>query len=142
MATSYSTGVISTDGPSPRRSGMNSRSRRLASPPCGLVHFHDVIRLVGFRVECHPLCHRRRVFGAEMSVGSGNQHATIGMAEPFGDHLEVDAVLNGITGEEMTEGVVVVARQAQPTTGSLNGLFRGLDGEDGIGGAERSRQLR
>ncbi len=81
------------------------------------------------------------MFGAEMAVGSGNEHAAVGMPKPFSDHLEVDAVLDGVAGEEMTEGVVVIVRQAQPTTGGLNGLFRGLDGEDGIGGAEWSRQL-
>ena len=108
-------------------------SSQAALPARGLIHLHDIVGLVGGRIEHHPFCHCCGMFGAQMAVGSSNEHAAVGVPEPFGNDLEVNAMLDGVAGEEMPECVVMIMRQAKTPAGRLNRLFSGLDGEDGIG---------
>lgn len=68
-----------------------------------MIHLNDVVRLLGSSIENHPFRHCCGMFRAEMAIGSGNQHAAVGVPEPSVDHFEVDAVLDGVAGEEVTE---------------------------------------
>jgi hypothetical protein len=64
---------------------------------------------------------------AKVPISFGYQQAAIFMANPRGDHLEIDILLDGVAQEVMAHAVVRERWQGSTFAGLLDGVFRAVD---------------
>ena len=77
----------------------------------------------GGEVKCHLFCHRDAVLVSQMAVRHRDEHPSVFVAEPPGDHFEIASGFNRVRAKEMTHRVMSEVRELRFHTGRAEGLL-------------------
>ena len=96
---------------------------------------YHIVRRERLSIKCNPLGHFAAVDITQMPVSLGNQYATIHMAEPTSDYLEINTRFDAVGTKEMAHGVVRVMRvDSEFAAGVDDAGHRGFDLKNPVGG--------